>query len=116
LTPALELVEERRELLQDGIDMALDGPQGMIGGDNGIEVDHGQEVRLGLRDSTHVTQTRKSMLCSNILPFFNSLLERNSRRFTLQNFDIFKPGRLPNPKFDGQFAIKFIGSVFIGAW
>src|ERR1022692_1930644 len=70
----VELIKQGRELLQHGIDAALDGPQRMVGGHEGVEINDGEEVRLGLRCSTHVSQTPLSNKCSNILLFFNSLL------------------------------------------
>src|SRR5262249_30268161 len=55
-TPLLgiERVEQRRELLQDGVHTAFNSSQGMIGRYTGIKVHHGQKVGLSLRFSTHV--------------------------------------------------------------
>jgi hypothetical protein len=49
----IELVKQGRELLQDGVGAAFDSSQRMIGRDRRIEINHGQEVRLGLRFSAH---------------------------------------------------------------
>src|ERR1043166_2871528 len=49
----VEIVEQRREPLQDSIHMTLDDAQRMIRGHTGVEIDDGQEVRLRLRGSTH---------------------------------------------------------------
>ena len=52
----VEFVEERGELLEDGVHMALDRTQWMIGRHGGVEVDDRQKVRLGLCFSTHAIQ------------------------------------------------------------
>src|ERR1700691_4757911 len=76
---SIERVKQRRELLQDGIHVLLDGAQRMIDRHDGVEVDDGEEVRLSLCDSTHITQTLLSNICSKFLPFFNSLLIKSRR-------------------------------------
>ena len=53
----VEFVQERRALLQDRVHPPLDAAQRMIRRHAGIEVDHGQEVGLGLRSSAHVSLT-----------------------------------------------------------
>jgi hypothetical protein len=42
----------------------------MMHGDDGVEINDGEEVRLGLRCSTHVNQTPLSNKCSNIFSVF----------------------------------------------
>ena len=51
----VELVEEGRELLEHEVHTALDAAQRMVGGHALVEVDDGQEVRLGLRFSAHAS-------------------------------------------------------------
>ena len=53
----LELVEDRGEPLEHGIDLALDRAHGMIGGDGGVKVQDGEECGLGPRFWTHAVET-----------------------------------------------------------
>jgi hypothetical protein len=46
----------------------------MVGGHEGVEMDDGQKVRLGLGGSSHGYLTRLSNICSTFRGFFNSLL------------------------------------------
>ncbi len=66
----VKFIEQRRELPQNRIHTPLDGAQGMIGGHALVEVDDGQEVRLGLRFSTHVSLTRHAHICSSQVGLF----------------------------------------------
>jgi hypothetical protein len=66
----VKFVEEPRELLQHGIPATLDGAQRMVGGHALVEVNDGQEVRLGLRFSTRVSLTHRFHFCSNHERFF----------------------------------------------
>ena len=52
----VEFIEERGKLFENGVHMALDRPQRMIGGHGSVEVDDGQKVRLSLCFSTHAIQ------------------------------------------------------------
>ena len=45
--PGIEIVEQGRELLQHRVDAAFNGPERMVGGHEGVEMDDGQKVRLG---------------------------------------------------------------------
>ena len=49
----LEFGKERREVFQDGIHLAFEGAQRMVGRHALVEVDHRQKIRLGLDGSTH---------------------------------------------------------------
>src|SRR5271163_389300 len=66
----IELLEQRRELLQDRIHAALNNAQRMPGGHAGVEIDNSQKVRLGLRFSAHGSLTHPHPSCSNILRVF----------------------------------------------
>ena len=70
----VKFVEEPRELLQHGIPATLDGAQRMVGGHALVEVNAGQEVRLGLRFSTGVSLTHRFQFCSIHERFLNNLL------------------------------------------
>ena len=62
----IEIVEEGREFLEHRVHAALDRPQRMVSGDRRVEVDHGEKVRLNLRFSAHVKQTRTASTRSNL--------------------------------------------------
>jgi hypothetical protein len=49
----VELVKPRRAFPEHGVERALDGPQEMIDRHDGVVVQRGREVRLGLRCSTY---------------------------------------------------------------
>ena len=54
----VEIVEQWRKLLEDGVHAPLDGPQGMLGGHTLVEVKDAQKVWLGLRFPAQVLLTR----------------------------------------------------------
>jgi hypothetical protein len=56
----IEFVKERGEFFEDGIHLAFDGAQRMVGRHALVEVDDRQKVRRGLRFSTHA--------CSDLTP------------------------------------------------
>ena len=61
----VELVEEGRELLKHEVHAALNGAQWMAAGHALVQVDDGQEVRLGLRFSAHASLIQITTPCSN---------------------------------------------------
>src|SRR5216117_3020476 len=63
--------EQRREFLQDPIHSALDRSQGMIRWHRGVEVYHGQKVRLCLSFSTHAGSDRSTFTSFNLFESFS---------------------------------------------
>ena len=93
----VEFIKQRGELLQHGVHVALYGPQRMVRRHGGIEVNHRQKVRLGLRFSTHISLTFPTLRRSNKTGVFQqpaseliykgaTTLKSNTRQFVLPHY------------------------------
>jgi hypothetical protein len=66
----VELVKPRRAFPEHGVERAPDGPQAMIDRHDGVVVQHGREVRLGLRCTTYVLSEAAQLVGLNFHRFF----------------------------------------------
>jgi len=71
----VETVKPGRAFPEHGVERAPDGPQGMIHRHDGVVVQHGREVRLGLRCITYALSGATQLVGFNFHRFFDNLLD-----------------------------------------